>query len=93
MTDWEIVLKEWPRLASGFGTTLLLFGISAVGAFRLGALMVGPLRSRSKIVRIALRSYVDGMRMLPFLIFGARRLRKKQRQDIALGAAVSDDSY
>ena len=31
--------------------------------------MVGPLRSRSKIVRIALRSYVDGMRMLPFLIF------------------------
>lgn len=69
MTDWEIVLKEWPRLASGFGTTLLLFGISAVGAFLLGALMVGPLRSRSKIVRVALRSYVDGMRMLPFLIF------------------------
>ena len=41
MTDLEIVLKEWPRLANGFGTTLLLFGISAVGAFLLGALMVG----------------------------------------------------
>ena len=66
MTDLEIVLKEWPRLANGFGTTLLLFGISAVGAFLLVALMVGPLRSRSKIVRIALRSYVDGMRTVSY---------------------------
>ncbi len=70
MTDWEIVIKEWPRLASGFGNTVLLFGVSSVGAFLLGALMVGPLRSRNKIVRVALHSYVDGMRMLPFLIFG-----------------------
>ncbi len=69
MTDLEIVLQEWPRLASGFGNTLLLFTISAVGSFVLGALMVGPLRSRSKIVRIAVGTYVDGMRMLPFLIF------------------------
>ena len=46
-----------------------MFGLSAVGAFLLGALMVGPLRSRSKMVRLAFRSYVDGMRMLPFLIF------------------------
>ena len=69
MTDLEIVLKEWPRLASGFSNTVLLFGVSSVGAFLLGALMVGPLRSRSKIVRVALHSYVDGMRMLPFLIF------------------------
>ena len=69
MTDWEIVLNEWPRLASGFGTTLLLFGLSTVGAFLLGVLIVGPLRSGSKIVRLALHSYVDGMRMLPFLIF------------------------
>ena len=69
MSDLEIVLQEWPRLASGFGNTLLLFAISAVGAFLLGALMVGPLRSRSRIVRLVLRSFVDGMRMLPFLIF------------------------
>jgi len=69
MTDWEIVIKEWPRLASGFGNTALLFGVSSVGAFLLGALIVGPLRSRSKIVRVVLHSYVDGMRMLPFLIF------------------------
>ena len=69
MTDFEIVLNEWPRLASGFGNTVFLFGASAVGAFLLGALMVGPLRSRNKIIRVALHSFVDGMRMLPFLIF------------------------
>ena len=69
MTDFEIVLNEWPRLASGFGNTVFLFAASAVGAFLLGALMVGPMRSRNKIVRVALHSFVDGMRMLPFLIF------------------------
>jgi len=69
MTDLEIVLNEWPRLASGFANTLLLFGISALGAFVLGALMLGAFRSRSKIVRVALGYFVDGMRMLPFLIF------------------------
>ena len=69
MTDLEIVLQELPRLARGFANTLLLFGISAVGAFLLGVLMVGPLRSGSRVVRVILRYYVDGMRMLPFLIF------------------------
>ena len=69
MTDLDIVIQELPRLASGFANTLLLFAISTVGAFLLGALMVGPLRSGSKIVRVILRYYVDGMRMLPFLIF------------------------
>ena len=69
MTDLEIVIQEWPRLASGFGNTVLLFGISSVGAFLLGALLVGPLRSRNKIVRMGLHAFVDGMRMLPFLIF------------------------
>jgi polar amino acid transport system permease protein len=69
MTDLDIVIQELPRLASGFANTLLLFVISTVGAFLLGALMVGPLRSGSKIVRVILRYYVDGMRMLPFLIF------------------------
>lgn len=69
MTDLEIVLNEWPRLARGFGNTVVLFSVSAVGAFLLGALMVGPLRYGSKFVRMAVRIYVDGMRMLPFLIF------------------------
>jgi polar amino acid transport system permease protein len=69
MTDLDIVIQELPRLTSGFANTLLLFVISTVGAFLLGALMVGPLRSGSKIVRVILRYYVDGMRMLPFLIF------------------------
>lgn len=69
MTDLEIVLSEWPRFASGFGNTLILFTISAVGAFLLGALMVGALRSRNRVVQRVLHFYVDGMRMLPFLIF------------------------
>lgn len=69
MTDLEIVIREWPRFASGFGNTLLLFGISVVGAFLLGGLMVGAFRSHRRIVRGLMRYYVDGMRMLPFLIF------------------------
>lgn len=69
MTDWEIVLQEWPRFANGFGNTVILFVVSTLGAFLLGGLMVGGLRSRKPIVKRAFHYYVDGMRMLPFLIF------------------------
>lgn len=69
MTDFDIVVRELPRLVSGFGNTILLFGLSTIGAFVLGILMMGPLRSGGQIVRTVLRFYVDGMRMLPFLIF------------------------
>ncbi|MEI4234205.1 amino acid ABC transporter permease [Roseovarius sp. D22-M7] len=69
MTDWEIVLSEWPRFASGFGTTLALFLISTLGAFLIGMIFVNILYGRNPIARKAVGIYIDGMRMLPFLIF------------------------
>jgi len=69
MTDWEIVLSEWPRFASGFGTTLALFLISTLGAFLIGMIFVNILYGRNRIARKVVGIYIDGMRMLPFLIF------------------------
>lgn len=69
LTDWDIVISEWPRFVFGFRNTLILFSVSVVGAFVLGGLMATGLRSRKPFVRLALHYYVDGMRMLPFLIF------------------------
>ncbi|MFO7758596.1 MAG: amino acid ABC transporter permease [Roseovarius sp.] len=69
MTDWDIVFSEWPRFASGFGTTLTLFLLSTVGAFLIGMIFVNILYGRNRIARKAVGIYIDGMRMLPFLIF------------------------
>lgn len=69
MTDWEIVFSEWPRFASGFGTTLALFLLSTVGAFLIGMIFVNILYGRNRALRKAVGIYIDGMRMLPFLIF------------------------
>jgi polar amino acid transport system permease protein len=69
MTDWEIVFSEWPRFASGFGTTLTLFLLSTLGAFLIGMLFVNVLYGRNRVARKAVGIYIDGMRMLPFLIF------------------------
>jgi polar amino acid transport system permease protein len=69
MTNWEIVFSEWPRFASGVGTTLTLFVLSTIGAFILGMLFVNILYGRNQIARKAVTFYIDGMRMLPFLIF------------------------
>jgi len=69
MSDWEIVLNEWPRFANGFATTLTLFLLSTLGAFLIGVIFVNILHGRNKPARSAVAFYIDGMRMLPFLIF------------------------
>lgn len=69
MSDWEIVLAEWPRLARGFGNTLTLFAIATFGAGILGIALVNVVHGRNRAARTLARWYVDGMRMLPFLIF------------------------
>lgn len=69
MSNWEIVFSEWPRFASGFGTTLALFLLSTVGAFLIGMLFVNVLKGRNRAAAKAVAFYIDGMRMLPFLIF------------------------
>jgi len=69
MSDWEIVLSEWPRFANGFATTLTLFLLSTLGAFIIGVVLVNILRGRNRAARGFVTYYIDGMRMLPFLIF------------------------
>ncbi len=69
MSDWDIIIQEWPRFANGFLNSVVLFVASTIGAFVLGGLMVNGLRSSRSIVRRAFHFYVDGLRMLPFLIF------------------------
>jgi len=69
MSDWEIVISEWPRFANGFATTLTLFLLSTLGAFILGVIFVNLLHGRNRAARGAVTYYIDGMRMLPFLIF------------------------
>lgn len=68
MTNWEIILLEWPRFLDGFKNTLVLFGISSVAAFVVGCFVAIGMRGRNAIVRRVVAIYVDGMRMLPFLI-------------------------
>jgi polar amino acid transport system permease protein len=69
MSDWDIVISQWPRFADGFATTLILFALSTLGAFALGIVLVNLLKSRNPVGRGLTAAYVDGMRMLPFLIF------------------------
>ena len=69
MTNWDIVLGEWPRFLSGFANTLALFGLSVLVAAVLGTVLVNGLVSTRASVRLAARVFTDGMRMLPFLIF------------------------
>ncbi len=69
MSDWDIVISEWPRFASGFVTTLSLFILATIGAFILGIWLVNVRQSKRGGARVAAGYYIDGMRMLPFLIF------------------------
>src|SRR3989337_3718746 len=56
-------------ILDGFKSTLLLFGISAMAAFLLSSLIVLMIRTGRGPFGRAVRSVVDGMRMLPFLIY------------------------
>lgn len=69
MSDWDIVFAEWPRFASGFANTVMLFAIATIGAFLFGIVLVNIIRGRRGAVRFMARYYIDGMRVLPFLIF------------------------
>ncbi|MCP1674928.1 polar amino acid transport system permease protein [Natronocella acetinitrilica] len=68
MSNWDIILLEWPRFLSGFQNTLILFGVSSIAAFALGGVLAIGIQSRKRPLRSAIVWYVDGMRMLPFLI-------------------------
>jgi polar amino acid transport system permease protein len=68
MNHWAILWDQRDLLLDGFLNTLILFAGSTLGAALLGAVMAVGLRSGGTGGR-ALRAFVDGMRMLPFLLF------------------------
>ena len=69
MNKWEILLKHSDMILEGFLNTLILFSVSATAAFLLSAAIVLAIQTRRGIVSRSLRALVDGMRMLPFLMY------------------------
>jgi polar amino acid transport system permease protein len=69
MSRWEIVWRHRQTIVDGLENTLILFAGSSVTAFLLGCLMALLIQTcRAPLSRV-LRGFVDGMRMLPFLIY------------------------
>ncbi len=69
MNKWEILWNHRDMILVGFQNTLLLFSVSAVAAFLLSAAIVLAIQTRSGIISRSMRAIVDGMRMLPFLMY------------------------
>lgn len=69
MNKWEILWNHRDMIAGGFVNTLVLFGVSVVAAFLLGALVTLAIQTGRGLSGKAVRGAVDGLRMLPFLIY------------------------
>lgn len=69
MNKWEILWNHREMILVGFGNTLILFIVSAVAAFFLSAAIVLAIQTRRGVAGKAMRAAVDGMRMLPFLMY------------------------
>jgi polar amino acid transport system permease protein len=69
MSNWEILWNHREMILLGFRNTLILFSVSAVAAFLLSAVIVLMIRTRRDLVSKATRAVIDGMRMLPFLMY------------------------
>jgi polar amino acid transport system permease protein len=66
---WEILWQHRDMIVGGFKSTLILFGVSALAAFLLSSLIVLAIRTGPAAFGRLVRGVVDGMRMLPFLIY------------------------
>jgi polar amino acid transport system permease protein len=69
MNKWEILWDHREMIIGGFKSTLVLFGVSAIAAFLLSALIVLAMQTGRGPFGRVVRGLVDGMRMLPFLIY------------------------
>ena len=69
MNKWEILWNHRDMIVAGFKSTLILFGVSAIAAFLLSSLIVLVIRTGRGPLGVAVRGVVDGMRMLPFLMY------------------------
>jgi polar amino acid transport system permease protein len=69
MNKWEILWNHREMIIGGFKSTLVLFGVSATAAFLLSSLIVLAIQTGRGPAGRVVRGAVDGMRMLPFLIY------------------------
>ncbi|WP_028240937.1 amino acid ABC transporter permease [Stutzerimonas azotifigens] len=67
MSEWAIVWEARGAILDGFYNTLILFGLSVTLAFVLGCAFAYWLETRNPAT-LALRGFINCMRMLPFLI-------------------------
>jgi len=66
--DWLTVWVNIDRVALGFGTTVLFFTVGTVTAFIGGCLLVYLMEGQPNFLKRSLRSALDLLRTLPFLI-------------------------
>src|ERR1700727_4088174 len=66
--DFGIVWSERSRLLSGLGNTAILSVLSAVAALLIGFILTPALMSKRAWLAWTVRSFVDGMRCVPFLL-------------------------
>jgi polar amino acid transport system permease protein len=69
MNKWDILWTHHGMILLGFQHTLMLFSVSAVAAFLLSSLIVLAIQIHRSPLRRLVRTLVDGMRMLPFLMY------------------------
>jgi polar amino acid transport system permease protein len=67
--DFGIVWTERGLLLNGLANTAILSLVSVVGALLLGFALTPALMSKKPAVSRAARTFVDGMRCIPFLLF------------------------
>jgi polar amino acid transport system permease protein len=69
MNKWEILWNHRDMLIVGFRNSLILFSVSAVAAFLLSSALVLVIRTHRGRLSGVVRTVIDGMRMLPFLMY------------------------
>jgi polar amino acid transport system permease protein len=67
--DFGIVWSERWLLLSGLANTTILSTLAAIAALALGVVLTPALMSRQRLVAATARTFVDGMRCIPFLLF------------------------
>ncbi|OZI25872.1 ABC transporter permease [Bordetella genomosp. 9] len=69
MHPWQTIWDARDVFLAGFGNTLLLAAVAAAIAFVIGCALVFLLDGPDRAWRRVLRALINGLRMLPFLIF------------------------
>ena len=64
----DVIWKEAPQFAAGLGNTVWLCLVAMIFSLVLGALLLGPLTSRRRGLRVVAQAIVDGGRCIPFLL-------------------------